>query len=273
MAIDPSASIHASAIVEPGAVIGPGCRIGPFCLVGPEVTLGADVELRSHVVLSGWTEIGAGTVIFPFATIGEIPQDKKFHGERSRLIVGARNRIREHVTMNCGTEGGGGVTRVGDDGLFMAGAHVAHDCQIGNGCILVNNAALAGHVVLEDEVIIGGLSGVHQFVRIGRGAMIGAVTMVTADVIPHGLVQGPRGALDGLNLVGLKRRGAGKADMLALRDLLAALGAGAFRDTARRIAAGAEGEGPAGPATASPYVREVLDFILGPTDRSFLSPR
>ncbi len=266
MSIDPSAVIHPSAVVEPGAVIGPDCRVGPFVTIGPEVTLGARVWVKSHAVLTGWTDIGDDCVIFPFATLGEIPQDKKFHGERTRLVIGARNRIREHVTMNTGTEGGGGITRVGNDGLFMACAHVAHDCQIGNGCILVNNVALAGHVVLEDEVIIGGLSGVHQFVRIGRGAMIGAVTMVTADVIPHGLVQGPRGALDGLNLVGLKRRGAEKADMAALRDLLSALRAGSFRDTARQIADAAD-------AGQSAYVAEVLAFILGPSDRSFLTPR
>ena len=264
MTIDATAHIHPSAHVEPGARIGPGCRIGPFCLIGPEVTLQAGVEVKSHAVITGLTEVGENTQVFPFATLGEAPQDLKFKGEKTRLVLGARNRIREHVTMNTGTEGGGGVTRIGDDGLFMAGAHVAHDCQIGNGVILVNNAALAGHCVIEDEVIIGGLSGVHQFVRIGRGAMIGAVTMVTADVIPHGLVQGPRGVLDGLNLVGLKRRGAGRAEILALRDLIEALGSGSFRDTARAAAeAGADNS----------YVREVLDFILGPSDRSFLTPR
>ncbi len=264
MTIDASARIHPSAHVETGAMIGPGCRIGPFCLIGPEVTLLEGVEIKSHAVITGWTEIGAQTQVFPFATLGEEPQDLKFKGEKTRLIIGARNRIREHVTMNTGTIGGGGITRVGDDCLFMAGAHVAHDCQIGNRVILVNNAALAGHCVLEDEVIIGGLSGVHQFVRIGRGAMIGAVTMVTADVIPHGLVQGPRGQLDGLNIVGLKRRGAARADIQALRDLTEALGAGSFRETARqRAEQGAD----------SAYVREVLDFILGPSDRSFLTPR
>ncbi|WP_347310108.1 acyl-ACP--UDP-N-acetylglucosamine O-acyltransferase [Defluviimonas sp. SAOS-178_SWC] len=264
MTIDPSAQIHPSAHVEPGARIGAGCRVGPFCLIGPEVVLGRAVEVKSHAVITGRTEIGEGTVIFPFATIGEIPQDLKFQGEDTSLVIGARNRIREHVTINVGTGGGGGVTRIGDDCLLMAGAHVAHDCQLGNKVILVNNAALAGHCVLEDEVIVGGLSGVHQFVRIGRGAMIGAVTMVTADVIPHGLVQGPRGTLDGLNLVGLKRRGAGRGDITALRDLVAALGQGTFRDTARARSA----ENP-----DCALVREVLDFILGPSDRSFLTPR
>lgn len=259
-----SAHIHPSSVIEAGAVIGPDCRIGPFCIVGPKVVLGRGVELKSHVVVTGQTEIGDETVVFPFTTLGEIPQDLKFRGEETRLVIGARNRIRENVTMNTGTEGGGGVTRVGDDGLFMAGSHVAHDCQIGNHVILVNNAALAGHCVLEDEVIVGGLSGVHQFVRIGRGAMIGAVTMVTADVIPYGLVQGPRGVLEGLNLVGLKRRGAGRSEIAALRSLLETLGGGTFRDTARAVAE---------KGSDSALVREVLDFILGPSDRSFLTPR
>lgn len=264
MAIDPRATIHPSAIIEAGAKIGPGCRIGPFCIIGPDVVLGSGVELKSHVVVSGLTEIGDETVVFPFACLGEVPQDLKFKGEATRLIIGKRNRIRENVTMNTGTEGGGGVTRIGDDGLFMTSCHVAHDCQIGNRVILVNNVAVAGHCILEDDVIVGGLSGVHQFVRIGRGAMIGAVTMVTADVLPHGLVQGPRGVLDGLNLVGLKRRGADRADILALRDLMGDLANGSFRESARARA----DEG-----VDNAYVREVLDFILGPSDRSFLTPR
>ena len=254
--------IHPSAIVEPGAELGTGVRIGPFCHVGPQVRLADGVELKSHVVIAGDTSIGAETVVFPFACIGEVPQDLKFRGEDTRLVIGARNRIREYVTMNPGTEGGGGLTQVGDDGLFMAGSHVAHDCRIGNHVILVNNVAIAGHCVLEDEVIVGGLSGVHQFVRIGRGAMIGAVTMVTADVLPYALVSGPRGHLDGLNLIGLKRRGASRADIAALRDLLAALGSGSFRDTARARA----------DAGATAMEREVLDFILAPSERSFLAP-
>ncbi|MDF3606086.1 acyl-ACP--UDP-N-acetylglucosamine O-acyltransferase [Paracoccus sp. DMF-8] len=254
--------IHPSAVIEPGAQIGPGCDIGPFCVIGAQVRLGAGVVLKSHVVVAGQTFIGDETVVFPFASVGEVPQDLKFRGEDTRLEIGARNRIREYVTMNPGTEGGGGVTKIGDDGLFMAGSHVAHDCVIGNRVILVNNASVAGHCHLEDDVIVGGLSGVHQFVRIGRGAMIGAVTMVTADVIPFGLVQGPRGHLDGLNLVGLKRRGASRDEIHALRDMLGELGKGSFRDTARHLAAGEHG----------PMVREVLDFILGPSDRSFLAP-
>ncbi|WP_347267939.1 acyl-ACP--UDP-N-acetylglucosamine O-acyltransferase [Paracoccus sp. (in: a-proteobacteria)] len=255
--------IHPSAVVDPGARIGEGCEIGPFCVVGPQVVLGRGVVLKSHVVVTGRTSIGEGTAVFPFASLGEVPQDLKYRGESTRLEIGARNRIREHVTMNPGTEGGGGLTRIGDDGLYMAGSHVAHDCRIGNRVILVNNAAVAGHCQLEDDVIIGGLSGVHQWVRIGRGAMIGAVTMVTADVIPFGLVQGPRGQLDGLNLVGLKRRGASREEIHALRAMLSGLGQGSFRDAARQMADAAQG----------PMVREVLDFILGPSDRSFLTPQ
>ncbi|WP_323764673.1 acyl-ACP--UDP-N-acetylglucosamine O-acyltransferase [Marinovum sp.] len=256
--------IHPSAVIEDGAEIGIGCRIGPFCHVGPKVVLGPRVELKSHVVVTGQTEIGEETVIFPFAVIGEIPQDLKFAGEETRLVIGKRNRIREHVTMNTGTAGGGGVTRVGDDGLFMAGCHVAHDVQVGNKVIVVNSAALAGHCIIEDEVIIGGLSGVHQFVRIGHGAIIGAVTMVTNDVIPHGLVQAPRGKLDGLNLVGLKRRGVARSDITALRAAfqMLAQGEGAFVERARRL--GAE--------TQSDYVREIVDFILGDSDRHYLTP-
>ncbi|PZO66002.1 MAG: acyl-[acyl-carrier-protein]--UDP-N-acetylglucosamine O-acyltransferase [Paracoccus denitrificans] len=254
--------VHPSSIIEDGAQLGQGVRIGPFCHIGPRVSLGDGVEVKSHAVITGDTAIGAETTVFPFACIGEAPQDLKFKGENTRLVIGARNRIREYVTMNPGTEGGGGVTTVGDDGLFMAGSHVAHDCRIGDRVILVNNVAIAGHCDLGDDVIVGGLSGVHQFVRIGRGAMIGAVTMVTADVLPFGLVQGPRGHLDGLNLVGLRRRGAGRADIAALRDLLSDLDKGNFREAARERADS---------TAVNPMVREVLDFILGPTDRSFLT--
>lgn len=256
--------IHPSAIVEPGAQLGQGCTIGPFCVVGPGVVLGDRVELKSHVVITGDTVIGEDTVVFSFAVIGEDPQDKKYQGEESRLRIGVRNRIREHVTMNGGTEGGGGVTKIGDDGLFMAGCHVAHDAQIGDRVIVVNSAAVAGHCVLEDDVIVGGLSGIHQFVRIGRGAIIGAVTMVTNDVIPYGLVQAPRGELDGLNLVGLKRRGVSRADITALRAAfqMLAQGEGTFQDRAHRM----------GDEFDSPFVQEMVDFILGASERHFLTP-
>lgn len=265
MGIDPSAQVHATAVIEPGAVIGPGCEIGAFAVIGPKVKLGPQVTVKSHAVVTGDTVVGEGSTIFSFACIGEVPQDLKYKGEETRLVVGARCRIREGATLNTGTEGGGGLTQVGDDCLIMAGAHVAHDCRVGNRVILVNNAALAGHCIVEDDVILGGLSGVHQWVRVGRGAIIGAVTMVTNDVIPYGLVQAPRGELDGLNLVGLKRRGVPREDIAALRAgyQVLAQGEGAFADRARRL----------GQETTSPYVREIVDFILGQSDRSFLTPR
>ena len=210
-------TIHPSAIVDPAAKLGEGVDIGPFCVVGPDVTLGDGVRLVSHVAVDGRTSIGAETVIYPFASIGHRPQDLKFHGEPSELVIGARNQIREHVTMNPGTEGGGMITRVGNDGLFMIGSHVAHDCIVGDHVIMANNATLGGHVTLGDYVIIGGLSAVRQFVRIGSHAMIGGMSGVENDVIPFGLVMGDRARLAGLNLVGLERRGFGKDDIHALR--------------------------------------------------------
>jgi UDP-N-acetylglucosamine acyltransferase len=265
MTIHPEARIHPSSVIEPGAVIGAGCEVGPFCVIGAEVVLHDRVVVKSHAVVTGRTEIGSETVIFPFATVGEVPQDLKYKGEKSRLVVGQRCRIREGATLNLGTEGGGGVTRVGDDVLIMTGAHVGHDAQIGNRVILVNQVAIAGHCVLGDDVIVGGLSGVHQFVRIGQGAIIGAVTMVTNDVIPYGLVQAPRGELDGLNLVGLKRRGVERGEITALRAAyqMLAQGEGTFLDRARRL----------GEETDSVHVREVTDFILSASDRSFLTPK
>lgn len=259
------ALIHPSAVIEDGAQIDATATIGPFCVIGPHVVIGPRVVLKSHVVIGGRTEIGEGTVVFSFAVIGEVPQDLKFRGEASTLVIGKRNRIREHVTMNCGTAGGGGVTRIGDDGLFMAGCHIAHDAQVGDRVIVVNSAAVAGHCVLEDDVIVGGLSGIHQFVRVGRGAIVGAVTMVTNDVIPYGLVQAPRGELDGLNLVGLKRKGVSRADITALRAAfqMLAQGEGTFHDRAARL----------GSETESEYVREIVTFVMGDSDRSFLTPR
>lgn len=256
--------IHPSAVVEEGATIGEGCEIGPFCVIGAEVVLGQRVVLKSHVVIAGQTEVGEDTVVFSFAVLGEVPQDLKFKGEQSRTVIGKRNRIREHVTVNAGTDGGGGVTQIGDDGLFMAGCHIAHDAQIGDRVIVVNSAAVAGHCVLEDDVIIGGLSGIHQWVRIGKGAIIGAVTMVTNDVIPYGLVQAPRGDLDGLNLVGLKRRGVTRSDITALRAAfqMLAQGEGTFQERARRLGAESDSE----------YVQEIVAFITGDSDRSFLTP-
>jgi len=257
--------IHPSAVIEEGAEIGLGVKIGPFCYVGSEVKICTGVELKSHVVVSGDTIVGEDTVVFPFSSIGEIPQDLKFSGEKTSLVIGKRNRIREGVTMNVGTSGGGGVTVVGDDCLFMTGSHVAHDAIIGDCVIMANQAAVAGHCIIQDNVIIGGLSGIHQFVRVGRGAIIGAVTMVTNDVIPYGLVQASRGDLDGLNYVGLKRAGTAREDITSLRAGYQMLkqGDGTLQDRARKLLE----------ETESVLVKEVVDFILSDTDRSFLIPR
>ena len=257
--------VHPAAVVEPGAVIGEGCRIGPFAVIGPEVVLGPGCEVKPHAVVTGDTQLGEGCTVFPGAVVGEVPQDLKYRGEATRLRIGARNAIREGATLNIGTEGGGGETRVGDGNLFMTGAHVGHDARIGSGCVFANQAAVAGHCEIGDDVVVGGLSGVHQWVRIGRGAIVGAVTMVTNDVMPYGLVQGPRGELDGLNIVGLKRRGAARPDIFALRAAYAMLkqGEGSFMERARRLSE----------ETDSPMVREVTAFILADTDRHFLVPK
>ena len=199
-------NIHPTAVVHPRAQVAADAVVGPYCVVGPDAELASGVKLLSHVVVTGRTSIGENTTIFPFASIGHQPQDLKYHGEPSRLEIGRNNVIREHVTMNPGTEGGGMLTKVGDSCLFMMSAHVAHDCIIGDHVILVNNATLGGHVQIGDWAIIGGLSAVHQFVRIGRHVMIGGMSGVEADVIPYASALGNRAHLAGLNLVGLKRR-------------------------------------------------------------------
>lgn len=257
-------AIHPTAVIAQGAVIGANVFIGPFCVVGPEVTLEDGVRLISHVVVDGHTQIGAGTEIFPFASIGHRPQDKKYNGEPSRLVIGKRNVIREHVTMNPGTEGGGLLTLVGDDCLFMASAHVAHDCKLGNHVILANNATLAGHVTVGDGVIIGGLSAVHQFVRIGDFAFIGGMTGVGKDLIPYGMVMGDRSLLSGLNLVGLRRRNISREDIKQIRDLYDQLfeGVGTLAQRAAAIDANSLGI----------EARRLLDFVTSDSSRSFCTP-
>ncbi|MCC5964460.1 MAG: acyl-ACP--UDP-N-acetylglucosamine O-acyltransferase [Rhodobacteraceae bacterium] len=263
--IDPSAEIHPSAIVEPGAQIGPGCTIGPFAIIGPEVTLGADVTIRPHALVTGWTEIGPDCTVFSFASVGEVPQDLKYAGERTRLIIGAGCRIRENATLHIGTHGGGGVTRVGDNVLVMAGAHVAHDAQVGDNVILAQNAAVAGHVTIEKDVIVGAAAGLHQHIRVGEGAMIGAMTRVIHDVMPFGLVSAPDGELQGLNLIGLKRRGMERAQIAALRAAYKRLASdeGALSDLAQALL----DEG------ADSAVAQVARFFTDESGRNFLRPK
>lgn len=216
-------TVHPTAVVDPKAALGDGVEIGPYCCVGPEVSLGDDTVLRSHVVLDGRTAVGPRCQIFPFASVGLAPQDLKYKGEKSRLEIGSDVVIRESVTINPGTEGGGMLTRVGDHCLLMVGAHVAHDCIVGSHVIMANNATLAGHVIVGDHAIIGGLSAVHQFVRIGPHAMIGGMTGIDHDVIPYGSVLGERGRLAGLNVIGLKRRGFTREQVQNLRAAYRAL--------------------------------------------------
>jgi UDP-N-acetylglucosamine acyltransferase len=267
MSVDATAEIHPTAVVEPGAEIGPGCRIGPYCVIGADVRLGAGCRLHSHVVIAGVTRIGEGTEIWPFASVGSAPQDMKYKGERTELIVGARNKIREYATMNPGTVQGGGVTRIGDDNLFMMSIHVGHDCVVGDNVIMVNHSTLSGHVVVEDNVILGGLSAVHQFCRLGRGAMIGGMAGVVADVIPYGMVVGERGHLAGLNLVGLKRRGAERAAIHGLRAAYSELFEGGATGTLQERAAAVRAGAP-----DNPLVAEVVDFLSADTSRSFTLP-
>ena len=209
--------IHPTAIVDPAAKIGADSNIGPYCVIGPDAELGDGIELISHVCVAGRTKIGSNTKVFPLASLGHAPQDLKYNGEASELIIGENNVIREHVTINPGTEGGGMLTRVGNGCLIMVGAHVAHDCQVGDNAILVNNATLAGHVEIGEFAIVGGLSAIHQFVRVGKYAMIGGMSGVENDVIPYGSVIGNRARLQGLNLIGLKRRNYSRDEIHVLR--------------------------------------------------------
>ena len=198
--------IHSSSVIDKKANIGKNVKIGPFCYIGPNVELQQDVELISNVHIEGNTKIGKGTKIFPFASIGTMPQDLKFKGESNSVSIGENNVIREYVTINPGTKGGGGKTIIGNNCLFMISSHIAHDCKVGNNVVIANNVPLGGHVTLEDSVVIGGNSAVQQFTRIGRLAMIGGMTGVLKDVIPFGLSFGNRNYLQGINLIGLRRK-------------------------------------------------------------------
>lgn len=258
--------IHPTAIVASGARLGNGVKIGPYCIVGRNVVLHDNVELVSHVSIDGHTEVGAGTQIYPFASIGHKPQDLKYHGEESRLVIGERCTIRESVTINPGTENGGMLTKIGNDCLIMASAHVAHDAIIGNNVIMANYVGIAGHCQVGDNVIFGGTCVIHQFTRIGAHAFIGAQSMVDGDVIPYGMAVGNRASLTGLNLIGLKRS---KFEREAIHQLRAAY---------RQIFA-SEGtlrervEDAAELFKNAPLVQEVVAFISAASDRPILLPR
>lgn len=253
-------TIHPTAVVARGASLGQGVRIGPWCSVGEHATLGDGVELLSHVVIDGHATLGAGVRAFPFATIGLPPQDLKYRNEPTRVEIGPRSIVREHVTIHRGTPGGGGLTSIGADCMLMCVAHIAHDCHLGDRNIIANNVMFGGHITTGEQVFIGGGSAIHQFVRIGRHAAVGGMSGVEGDVIPYGLVMGNRARLAGLNLVGLKRRGFSRAQIHALR--------GAFRLLFRA-------EGTLGDRidetelrfAAEPVVGEVLDFMRADAKR------
>ncbi len=261
------AAIHPSAVVSPDAVLGAGVRIGPWCSVGAEAVLGDGVELVSHVVVDGQTTIGAGGRLFPFCTVGMAPQDLKYRGEPTRCVVGPRTVIREGATVHRGTAAGGGLTRIGADCLIMANAHVAHDCRLGDRVIIVNNVVMGGHVDIADDARIMGQAALHQFVRIGRAAMVGGVCGVESDVIPYGSVLGNRARLVGLNWVWLRRSGIAAAEMHRLRRAFRALyprhpaGEPAF---AQRLAAVRAEHGD------DPRVAEILAFIDAPSRRGLV---
>ena len=210
--------IHKTAIVDPKAKISSSVNVGPYSIIGPNVEIGEDTDINSHVSIAGHTKIGKNNKIYPFASIGNDPQDLKFKGEISSLEIGDNNKIREYVSINPGTDGGSGVTKIGNNCLFMVSSHVAHDCNIGNNIVVVNNFAIGGHVHIEDNAIIGGNSAVHQFIRIGKFAMIGGMCAVIRDVIPYGLVHGNRSILQGINLIGLRRNNISNHDITLLSN-------------------------------------------------------
>ena len=212
-----TSEIHASAVIAKGAALGARVRIGPYCVIGDKVRLGDDVCLESHVVIAGDTELGDGCHVFPFASLGSVPQDMKHQGEATKLVIGKRNRFGQTATVELGTVGGGGTTRIGDDGLYMIGCHIGHDSQVGNQVILANHVALAGHVHVADYVSIGGMSAVHQFCRIGAYAMLGGASGLKHDIIPYGIAAGNPAHLQGLNLIGLRRRGLAQQTLHNLR--------------------------------------------------------
>lgn len=248
------ASIDPSARIEKGAVIGRDVSIGPFCVIGPNAVIGDGCQLLANVHVAGHTAIGPRSKLYPSASLGSPPQSVKYRGGPTRLVIGADCDVREGVTMNTGTEDGGGVTKVGDRCFFMAGSHVAHDCMVGNDVTFANNAVLGGHVTVGDHVFFGGHSAVHQFVRIGEGAMIGGMTGASGDVIPFGFALGQIGDLVGLNIVGLKRRGASRADMHRLRRAYRLLffTEGRFAERIEAVAREFEGD---------PVVGKIIAFI------------
>jgi len=258
--------IHPTAIVEDGAEIGAGVRIGPYCVIGREVRIGDGCVLHSHVVMAGRTSVGADCQIYPFASLGHPPQHLKYRGEKNGLVIGERNVIREYVTMNPGTEPEERMTRVGSDSYYMIGAHIGHDCVVGDHVVFANNATLGGHVTIGDHVIIGGLAAVHQMCRVGRCAIIGGVSGVRGDVIPYGMAVGDVSWLNGLNLIGLQRRGFSREEIHGMRKAYRMLFAdnGSFAQRVDRVSQEFADSAP---------VQEIINFIRNASNRNLCLPR
>ena len=260
-------NIHHTSIISEKAILGSNVIIGPYCIINENVKIGNNVNLKAHVYIDGNTTIGDNCTFFPYCSIGTSPQDLKYKGEKSKLKIGNNNIFREYVTVNPGTEGGGLITVIGDNCLFMISAHVAHDCIIGNNVIMVNNASLAGHVILEDYAIMGALSGAHQFCRIGKHSMIGGLSGVDSDVIPYGTVIGNRAYLSGLNIIGLKRRGFSKDVIQDLRKAYGVLFSsqeGIFSDRVKEVSEEFSDNEP---------IQEIVQFLKSEKTRSICKPK
>ena len=256
--------IHKTAIIDSKAKISQSVRIGPYTVIGPNVEIEEETDIQSHVNISGYTKIGKNNKFYPFASIGSNPQDLKYKGEKTELVIGNNNIIREYVTVNPGTSGGGGITKVGDNNLLMIGTHIAPDCSMGNNIVIANNAAIAGHAEISDDVIIGGNCGVQQFVRIGKMAMIGGMTGVSRDVIPYGLSFGNRNYLSGINLIGLRRKNISNKEILILND--------AYKEIFKSENLHENLNKLNGEFKDNTFVREVVDFINKDKKRPICTP-
>ena len=256
--------IHNTAIIDSKAKISNTVKIGPYCVIGPNVQIDENVIIHSHVNISGYTKIGKGSKIYPFASIGNDPQDLKYEGEKSELIIGENNIIREYVTANPGTSGGGSTTKIGNNNLLMIGVHIAHDCIIGNNVVLANNTAIAGHAEINDDVIIGGNSGVQQFSRIGKMAMIGGMTGISRDVIPYGLSFGNRNYLEGINLIGLRRKNVPNKEILTISK--------AYKEIFRTEKLHDNLNNLNGEFRNNRFVKEIVDFINKDKKRPICTP-
>ena len=256
--------IHETAIVDKNAKVHSSVSIGPFSVIGPNVEIGENVVVHSHVNIVGNTRVGSGNKFYPFASIGNDPQDLKYNGEDTKLIIGNNNKFREYVTVNPGTVGGGGSTKIGDNCLFMISSHVAHDCMVGNNVIIANNVPLGGHAIIEDNVVIGGNSAVQQFTRIGKMAMIGGMTAVSRDVIPYGLSFGNRNYLEGINLIGLRRKKVSNKEILALSEAYKEIfKTNSLHENLRKLNETLK---------SNTYVKEVIDFINHDKKRPICTP-